>query len=226
MRHHVVHHPSLPPPPSWRAMETDAFRTGKPAAAFRRSLAPGLVPGPPRSAAGCELAPASSGRRFSCPDMERYVRSLFVGLAFARRKKRGVGSPPPVSLTAYDLFHGHILYSRTSSLFAVLLHAAEYPAFCALSFPHVLGACQAGSTLEGDPGRMAWRNALAAGGRLASLDAGPASPVAAALVWPELAPFATLQESDLGTWVGDVVCMSACGVGGGGVVSFEGPGDR
>lgn len=217
-------------------MEREAARTGKPAAAFRGALAVGSVPGPPRTAAGCELAPATgTGRRFSCPDMERYVRAVFLALTWARRLRRGGGGgaaadvpgipPPPVSLTPHDLFHGHVVYSPPTASFALLLHACEYPARCAASFPHDLGAGQADSPLTPTPARLAWRNALAVGGQLASLDAGPSSPLAAALVWPDLAPFSTLQESDLGLWVGDVLHMSACGVAGGGVLCFEGPGD-
>lgn len=145
--------------------------------------------------------------------------------AVVDRRAGGASSLPPVRLHHHDLFHGHVVHTPSTG-FALLLHAAEYPAYVgdgdsddspayaggddsaattAHPFPYHLGRGQLDSTLPATPDRMAWRNIVAAGGRLASVDVGRESPIRAALVWPELAPVGTLCESDLGTWVGDAV---------------------
>ena len=111
-----------------------------------------------------------------------------------------------------------------------MMHAAEYPALIRdaahpAHFPFALGRGQLDSPLHATPATLAWRNVLAAGGCLASLDLAPTSPLASALLWPDLAPLATLCESDLGAWVGDVTYLVEAGVRGGGrVLAFEGPG--
>lgn len=215
---------------AWHNLNAAALQS-TPATAFRAALGPPVAIPPTLSRDGL-LTPREHGRVFLDDDLAAYVASLFVAAAVGRR--RGSGSRlPPVRLHHHDLFHGHLVHA--SSGFALLLHAAEYPAFCddggdddgssddaistssSFTFPYNLGLGQTGSTLPATPARMAWRNILAAGGRLASINAGPASPIHAALVWPELAPVGTVCESDLGTWVGDVVYVR------GRVWGFEGP---
>ena len=55
-------------------------------------------------------------------------------------------------------------------------------------------------------------------GRLASVNAAPGTPLAAALVWPGLVPLRTLQEGDLGAPLADVLYLPVPGIRGGGRV--------
>ena len=194
-----------------------------PASAFRGALAGDPVPVPAAPSLDGLLAPRPAGRRFADPALARYIASLFVATVLGRRRHPAA---PSVSLCRHDLFHGHLLYAPAAAGFALLMHAAEYPRYDEAMFPYHLGTGQADSPLTASPATLAHRNVLAAGGRLATLDASPASPIADRLLWPDLAAVATLCESDLGVWVGDVTYFVQSGVRGGArVLAYEGPED-
>lgn len=214
---HVIHHPVPPPPPSWHALNA-AARRHSPAAAFASCLADAVaVPAAP-SKQGL-LTPRNRGRPFADPALARYVACLFVATAL----RHVTSSLPRTTLSPFDLFHAHVVHTASAG-FALLLHAAEYPALDD-RFPHHLGHGQVGSPLAATPHTTAFRNIIAAGGRLATVDVSPTSPVADALLWPELADVGTVCEQDVGAWVGDVTYLVQAGVRGGGrVLAFEGPG--
>lgn len=217
-----MHHPAPPPPLAWHYLNASVAAGSTPSAAFRAILGE-TVEIPSSLSRDGLLTPRDEGRRFVDEKLEQYMAALFVAAVIGRRWKGKGGCddttphrPPPLRLHPTDLFHGHLIHTPSAG-FALLLHACEYPAYCDDAFPYHLGRGQTHSTLAATPERLAWRNILASGGWLASVDVGPASPIHDALVWPDLAAVGTLCESDLGEWCGDVVYV--CGH----VWGFEGP---
>lgn len=69
----------------------------------------------------------------------------------------------PVSLSRFDLFHGHLITCHAPPRQpAILLHAAEYPALHPDYFPYYLGHCQHDSDVDlaHRPQLMDFRNFL------------------------------------------------------------------
>mmetsp|Transcript_108651 Transcript_108651/g.307131 ORF Transcript_108651/g.307131 Transcript_108651/m.307131 type:complete len:277 (-) Transcript_108651:45-875(-) len=113
-----------------------------------------------------------------------------------------------VALSRFDLFHGHLFRRSGGRGLGLLLHASEYPAKDAESFPVELGFCQQGSTLQYDGRQMQKRNILV----LLPLH-GPvhgyvldatAEPVRSLIPEYLQEPVYTLDESMLGTPLADV----------------------
>jgi hypothetical protein len=53
-----------------------------------------------------------------------------------------------VSLSRYDLFHGHLFLASESGRLGILFHAKEYPAYDKKVFPYNMGYCQRGSDVK------------------------------------------------------------------------------
>lgn len=143
--------------------------------------------------------------------MNSYFAFLFE-LIVARAPLVGLN----VSLSRYDLFHGHLFLAPESGRLGILFHAKEYPAYDEKSFPCNLGHCQRGSDVVYDDS-MNLRNILwlaplpsnatkawVAPGVLVVLDADPEGIIYKKLV-PEYVDFVrTIYEDDFGEVVADV----------------------
>eukprot|EP00887_Chlorella_sp_A99_P005630 scaffold1.g5630.t1 len=189
------------PPRAWNTLTAAVAARGAPA--FSQALAPRPVrmPRPPGLHPRCQLASCSSARRFKSRELNLFLAVLFESLPSAVH----MAGLPPVELSAWDLFHGHLFFSAALGQLGLLFHAKEYPARDPGAFPINLGYCQCGSRLAYDPRAQEARNLLFVGGSLAALDLGGGSPLRRALLAPGLGdPVFTLLEEDFGLPLGEV----------------------
>lgn len=159
----------------------------------------------------CELTRTPYGRRFINEELNSYLEFLFEVII-----ERGPSVGLNVSLSRYDLFHGHLFIAVESGRLGILFHAKEYPAYDKKVFPYNMGYCQIGSNVKYDD-EMNLRNILwlaplpsndsrdwLATGELLILDARPGGIVYRDLI-PEYVHIArTLYEDDFGEVVVDV----------------------
>ncbi|KAM0947672.1 hypothetical protein DsansV1_C07g0069931 [Dioscorea sansibarensis] len=87
----------------------------------------------------CQLTSTPYGWRFIDKELNSYFAFLFELIA-ARAPLVGFN----VSLSRYDLFHGHMFLATDSGRLGILFHAKEYPAYVKEDFPCNLGYCQRG----------------------------------------------------------------------------------
>ncbi|KAJ4845124.1 hypothetical protein Tsubulata_038390 [Turnera subulata] len=159
----------------------------------------------------CELTRTPYGRRFISEEVNNYLEFLFK-LIVARGPNIGLN----VSLSRYDLFHGHVFLATETGRLGILFHAREYPAYDKEVFPYNMGFCQKGSNVTYDES-MNLRNILwlaplpsnstkewVAPGVLVVLDARPGGIIYRDIV-PEYVDFVrTIYEDDFGDVVADV----------------------
>ncbi|URD90780.1 hypothetical protein MUK42_27258 [Musa troglodytarum] len=159
----------------------------------------------------CQLTRTRYGYRFADMELNTYFAFLFELIA-----ERGPSVGLNVSLSRYDLFHGHLFVATDSGRLGMLFHAKEYPAYEKESFPYNMGYCQRGSNVVYDDS-MNLRNILwlaplpnditeawLAPGVLVVLDAHPEG-----IIYKELVPeyvdiVRTIYEDDFGDHVADV----------------------
>ncbi|XP_010546720.1 PREDICTED: uncharacterized protein LOC104818716 [Tarenaya hassleriana] len=159
----------------------------------------------------CELTRTPYGWRFAAEGLNSYFEFLFHLIA-----SRGPNVGLNVSLTRFDLFHGHLFLATETGRLGILFHAKEYPAYDKEVFPYNMGYCQRGSNVTYD-NSMNLRNILwlaplpsktsedwLAPGVLVVLDARPGGIIFRDLI-PDYVKFArTIYEDDLGINVVDV----------------------
>lgn len=148
------------------------------------------------------------GRRFLKKALQRHFAGVFAAVA--------AGAPAaglPVTLSRYDLFHGHLFAAR--DCVGLLLHAREYPALGPAGFDVNLGFCQAGSSLEWDESLQALRNVLYVvparrdvSTSLVVLNTAPGSALHELLA-PGVRELHTVYESDFGVALADVNYLHA-----------------
>jgi hypothetical protein len=209
--------PPPPAPPALRRLAARLVQAPRDAARheLRRALAPPRVPVPDVEGAAlcrCTLTRTPFGRRFAAQPLQRHFAAVFAAAA-AGAPRVGL----PLSLSRFDLFHGHLFAAR--GCVGLLLHAREYPRRAPPAFDVHLGHCQAGSTLEWDEREMALRNILYVvpvgdGGRalppaLAVLCTAPGSLLHDELLAPGVRLLHTAYEEDLGVPLGDVNYLHA-----------------
>lgn len=134
-----------------------AVDSGGDPGAIHRALDPTMLPVPDvegSQKSKCQLTRTPYGRRFANEEINSYFAFLFE-LIVARGPSVGLN----VSLSRYDLFHGHLFLASETGRLGILFHAKEYPAFNEESFPYNLGYCQAGSNVSYDDS-MNLRNVL------------------------------------------------------------------
>ncbi|XP_010938410.2 uncharacterized protein [Elaeis guineensis] len=191
-----------------------AVDSGGDPGAIHRTLDPSVLPVPDVEGLKkdkCQLTRTPYGRRFVNEELNSYFAFLFE-LIVARAPLVGLN----VSLSRYDLFHGHLFLASESGRLGILFHAKEYPAYDKKSFPYNLGHCQTESDVVYDDS-MNLRNILwlaplpsnatkawVAPGVLVVLDADPEGIIYKKLV-PEYVDFVrTIYEDDFGEVVADV----------------------
>ncbi|RLN34149.1 uncharacterized protein C2845_PM03G15910 [Panicum miliaceum] len=104
-----------------------AVDSGGDPGAIQRALDPTMLPVSDVEASQenrCELTRTPYGRRFASEEVDSYFASLFE-LIVARGPSVGLN----VSLSRYDLFHGHLFLASKTGRLGILFHAKEYPAF-------------------------------------------------------------------------------------------------
>ncbi|KAK6911588.1 hypothetical protein RJ641_023681 [Dillenia turbinata] len=202
------------PPESVLELARLALDSGGDPDAIHRALDPTVLPVPDVEGckeSRCQLTRTPYGRCFISEDLNAYLEFLF-GTIVARGPSVGLN----VSLSRYDLFHGHLFIATNSCRVGILFHAKEYPAYEKEIFPYDMGFCQTGSNVEYDDS-MNLRNILwlaplpgtsgkdwVAPGVLVVLDANPEGIVYSDLI-PEYVRFArTMYEDDFGDVVVDV----------------------
>ncbi|XP_024027504.1 uncharacterized protein LOC21394103 [Morus notabilis] len=191
-----------------------AVDSGGDPGAIHRALDPTIIPVPDVEGSEevrCQLTRTPYGRHFISEELNSYFELLFE-LIVARAPAIGLN----LSLTRYDLFHGHLLIARDTGRLGILFHAKEYPAFDKKTFPYNMGYCQRGSNVTYDDS-MNLRNILwlaplpsnsnkawEAPGVLVVLDACPGGIIYRDII-PEYANFVrTIYEDDLGDVIVDV----------------------
>ncbi|XP_057961140.1 uncharacterized protein LOC131153105 [Malania oleifera] len=191
-----------------------AVDSGGDPGAIHLTLDPTVIPVPDVEGSKenkCELTRTPYGRRFINEELNSYIKFLFELIA-ARGPSIGLN----VSLSRYDLFHGHLFIASDSRRLGILFHAKEYPACEKEIFPYNMGYCQLGSTVTYDDS-MNFRNILwlaplpgdstepwAAPGVLVVLDAHPGGIIYRDLI-PEYVKYVrTIYEDDFGEVVVDV----------------------
>ncbi|CAA7024720.1 unnamed protein product [Microthlaspi erraticum] len=191
-----------------------AVDSGGDPGAIQRSLDPKMIPVPDVEGSKkrkCQLTRTPYGRHFIAEEANSYFEFLFHLI-----ESRGPSVGLNVSLTRYDLFHGHLFLASDSGRLGILFHAKEYPAFDKKLFPYNMGYCQRGSDVKyGD--EMNLRNILwlaplpsksapgwLAPGVLVVLDAHPDGMIYRDLI-PNYVKFVrTIYEDDLGATAVDV----------------------
>ncbi|XP_050384554.1 uncharacterized protein LOC126801130 [Argentina anserina] len=191
-----------------------AVDSGGDPAAIHRALDPTMITVPDVEGCvedQCQLTRTPYGRHFISEELNLYIKFLFE-LILARGPTVGLN----VSLSRYDLFHGHLFLALETGRLGILFHAKEYPAFDKEVFPYNMGYCQTGSNVTyGDS--MNLRNILwlaplpsnsakgwEAPGVLVVLDARPDGIIYRDLI-PEYVNFVrTIYEDDLGEVAVDV----------------------
>ncbi|BBH06533.1 hypothetical protein Prudu_018215 [Prunus dulcis] len=134
-----------------------AVDSGGDPAAIQRALDPTMITVPDvegSKANRCELTRTPYGRRFISEELNSYLEFLFE-LILARGPAVGLN----VSLSRYDLFHGHLFLAIDTGRLGILFHAKEYPAYDKEVFPYNMGYCQVGSNVRYDDS-MNLRNIL------------------------------------------------------------------
>ncbi|KAI4301761.1 hypothetical protein L6164_035008 [Bauhinia variegata] len=191
-----------------------AVDSGGDPAAIQRVLDPTIIPVPDAEGSKedrCQLTRTPYGRRFFSEELNSYLKFLFE-IIVARGPSIGLN----VTLSRFDLFHGHLFLAVDSGRLGILFHAREYPAYDKEVFPYNMGFCQIGSNVTYDDS-MNLRNILwlaplpdnstkswAAPGVLVVLDARPDGIIYRDLI-PEYVNFArTIYEDDLGEVALDV----------------------
>ncbi|KAJ4817244.1 T-box protein [Rhynchospora pubera] len=191
-----------------------AVDSGGDPAAIQRALDPTVLPVPDVDRINedqCELTRTPYGRRFANEVINSYLAFLFE-LIVTRGPSIGLN----LSLSRYDLFHGHIFVATETGRLGILFHAREYPAFDKEDFPYYLGHCQSGSNVSYDES-MNLRNILwlaplpsnatkawLAPGVLVVLDAHPDGIIYQRLVPDYVDIVRTVYEDDFGLLVADV----------------------
>lgn len=191
-----------------------AVDSGGDPGAIQRALDPTIIPVPDVEGSKevrCELSRTPYGRHFISEELNSYLEFLFE-LIIDRAPAIGLN----LSLTRYDLFHGHLFITRDTGRIGILFHAKEYPAFDKEVFPYNMGYCQIGSNVTYDDSmnlrNILWlaplpsrsNNAWEAPGVLVVLDAHPGGIIYRDII-PEYVNFArTIYEDDLGDVVVDV----------------------
>ncbi|VAH26610.1 unnamed protein product [Triticum turgidum subsp. durum] len=143
-----------------------AVDSGGDPGAIHRLLDPTMLPVPDiegTKKSKCHLTRTPYGRRFAdelftCLCYDQDINSYFAFL-FELIAARGPSVGLNVSLTRYDLFHGHLFLASGTGRLGILFHAKEYPAFDKKLFPYNLGYCQAESDVPYDDS-MNLRNIL------------------------------------------------------------------
>lgn len=191
-----------------------AVDSGGDPAAIQRALDPSMITVPDVEGSEenrCQLTRTPYGRQFISEELNSYLGFLFK-LILARGHTVGLN----VSLSRYDLFHGHLFLALDNGRLGILFHAKEYPAYDKEIFPYNMGYCQIGSNVTYDDS-MNLRNILwlaplpsnsakgwEAPGVLVVLDARPDGIIYRDLI-PEYVNFArTIYEDDLGEVAVDV----------------------
>jgi hypothetical protein len=87
----------------------------------------------------CQLTKFEYGQRFADSELNSYMSFLFHAIVTLAPS---VGFN--VTLSRFDLFHGHIFTSYDTNRLGILFHAREYPAYNNSTFPLNLGYCQKG----------------------------------------------------------------------------------
>ncbi|XP_021816948.1 uncharacterized protein LOC110759218 isoform X2 [Prunus avium] len=117
-----------------------AVDSGGDPAAIQRALDPTMITVPDVEGSKvnrCELTRTPYGRRFISEELNSYLEFLFE-LILARGPAVGLN----VSLSRYDLFHGHLFLAIDTGRLGILFHAKEYPAYDKEVFPYNMGYCQ------------------------------------------------------------------------------------
>ncbi|KZV34812.1 T-box protein 41 [Dorcoceras hygrometricum] len=204
----------LSPPEPVLELARLAVNSGADPGAIQRTLDPTILPVPDVEGSNeerCELTRTPYGRRFINEEVNSYLEFLFKVIV-----ERGPSVGLNVSLSRYDLFHGHLFLAADSGRLGILFHAREYPAYDKEVFPLNMGYCQVGSNVAYDDS-MNLRNILwlapfpsnstkawLAPGILVVLDAHPAGIIYQDLI-PDYVQIArTLYEDDFGELVVDV----------------------
>ncbi|CAN8277153.1 unnamed protein product [Cochlearia groenlandica] len=160
----------------------------------------------------CQLTRTPYGYHFIAEEVNSYFEFLFRLI-----ESRGPSVGFNVSLTRYDLFHGHLFIASDSGRLGILFHAKEYPGYDKKVFPYNMGYCQRGSDVKYEDDSMNLRNILwlaplpskstkdwLAPGVLVVLDANPDGIIYRDLI-PDYVKFVrTIYEDDLGASVVDV----------------------
>ncbi|WVZ67054.1 hypothetical protein U9M48_016193 [Paspalum notatum var. saurae] len=159
----------------------------------------------------CQLTRTPYGRRFANEEINSYFAFLFE-LIVARGPSVGLN----VSLSRYDLFHGHLFLASGTGRLGILFHAKEYPAFNKELFPYNLGYCQAGSNVQYDDSlnlrNVLWlaplpsneTKAWLAPGVLVVLDAHPDGIIYQEMIRDYVQIVRTVYEDDFGEVAVDV----------------------
>ncbi|KAL7259551.1 hypothetical protein ACSBR1_005441 [Camellia fascicularis] len=215
-----------PPAPVMELARLAVDSGGDPDAIYR-ALDPRIIPVPDVEKSKenrCELTRTPFGRHFINEELNSYIKFLFEIIA-ARGPSMGLN----VSLSRFDLFHGHIFLATDSGRLGILFHAKEYPMYDKKMFPYNMGYCQIGSNVVYDDS-MNFRNILwlaplpsdstkawLAPGVLVILDANPKGIIYRDLI-PEYVNYArTIYEDDLGDVVADVNYLNI----GGAVLNYQ-----
>ncbi|VAH26607.1 unnamed protein product [Triticum turgidum subsp. durum] len=213
-----------------------AVDSGGDPGAIHRLLDPTMLPVPDiegTKKSKCHLTRTPYGRRFADEDINSYFAFLFELIA-ARGPSVGLN----VSLTRYDLFHGHLFLASGTGRLGILqmvfkipleisctpldwFHAKEYPAFDKKLFPYNLGYCQAESDVPYDDS-MNLRNILwlaplpssdnkvwLAPGVLVVLDAHPDGIIYQDMIRDYVQIVRTIYEDDFGELAVDVNYLNA-----------------
>lgn len=202
------------PPASVLELARLAVDSGGDPGAIHRTLDPAVIPIPDIHGSKrhkCELTRTPYGRRFISEEFNSYIQFLFE-LIVARSAAMGLG----ITLSRFDLFHGHLFISHDNNRLGILFHAKEFPVYDKGDFPYNMGYCQVGSNVPYDDS-MNFRNILwlaplpsnstkgwEAPGVLVVLDTHPDGIIYRDII-PEYVHVArTIYEDDLGDTVVDV----------------------
>ncbi|KAF8053989.1 hypothetical protein N665_1358s0024 [Sinapis alba] len=206
------------PPEAVLELARLAVDSGGDPGSIHRALDPTIIPVPRTNK--CQLTRTPYGRHFIAQEVNLYFEFLFRLI-----ESRGPSVGLNVSLSRYDLFHGHLFLASESGRLGILFHAKEYPAYDKRFFPYNMGYCQRGSDVKyGDSINL--RNILWLGplpsksgsgwlapGVLVVLDAHPDGTIYRDLI-PNYVKFVrTIYEDDLGTNVVDVNYLDVGGAG-------------
>ncbi|KAJ6824234.1 uncharacterized protein M6B38_102965 [Iris pallida] len=213
-----------PPAPVMELARLAVDSRGDPAA-IQRLLDPTVIPVPDVEGLKndkCQLTRTPYGRRFANTELNSYFEFLFEMIA-ARAAMVGFN----VSLSRYDLFHGHLFLASNTGRLGILFHAKEYPSYDKEVFPYNMGFCQTGSNVNYDDSinlrNILWlaplpsdvTKAWVAPGTLVVLDAHPEGIIYKQLVPEYVDDVRTIYEDDFGELVADVNYLNIVNVASG-----------